>query len=227
MNHIFDDIDKSSRSQNSKEVIKRNVVHRLFGVDISPKLVKIAKANMLLGKDGHGGIEHANSLDSISKLSAKFNELCGIGKPSIILTNPPFGSGHDIRIKEPYILSQYKSGYQWELNEDKKIVYSDKLNEKQGTAPELLFLEKCLEWVKDDGIIGIVMAKGPLDNREAFSIRKNVWRSLIYTKIRLSLFADQKHQLYFFRRKRTVSRIIAYLWPFPIKWGKQVEVKLF
>ena len=51
--------------------------------------------NMLLGKDGHGGIEHANSLDAVEKLSARFNDICGVGKPDIILTNPPFGSGHD------------------------------------------------------------------------------------------------------------------------------------
>ncbi len=160
MNYIFDNIDNSTRSTNSKEVLKRNVVHQLFGIDISPKLVKIAKANMLLGKDGHGGIEHANSLDSVSTLSAHFNELCGIGKPNIILTNPPFGSGHDLRIKEANILAQYKNGYQWEISTNSDIVYSDKLNERQGVAPELLFLEKCLEWVKEDGIIGIVMAKG-------------------------------------------------------------------
>lgn len=174
MNYIFDNIDNSSRSANSKEVLKRNVVHQLFGVDISPKLVKIAKANMLLGKDGHGGIEHANSLDSISKLSAHFNDLCGIGKPNIILTNPPFGSGHDLRIKEAHILSQYKNGYQWEVDDNGNILYSDKLNERQGVAPELLFLERCLEWVKEGGIIGIVMAKGQLDNREALAIRKTI-----------------------------------------------------
>lgn len=174
MNYIFDSIDASSRTPNAKEILKRNVVHQLFGVDISPKLVKIAKANMLLGKDGHGGIEHANSLDSISKLSAKFNELCGKGKPSIILTNPPFGSGHDLRIKESSILAQYQCGHQWEVNEEGKIVYSEKLNERQGVAPELLFLEKCLDWIKDDGIIGIVMAKGQLDNREALAIRNVV-----------------------------------------------------
>ena len=127
MNYIFDNIDNSTRSTNSKEVLKRNVVHQLFGIDISPKLVKIAKANMLLGKDGHGGIEHANSLDSASKLSARFNELCGIEKPNIILTNPPFGSGHDLRIKESNILSQYKNGHQWEVSSDGDIVYSDKL----------------------------------------------------------------------------------------------------
>lgn len=174
MNYLFDKIDASSRTANAKEVLKRNVVHQLFGVDISPKLVKIAKANMLLGKDGHGGIEHANSLDSVSKLSAKFNDLCGIGKPSIILTNPPFGSGHDLRIKEGNILSQYKNGSQWEVGENGSIEYNDKLNDRQGVAPELLFLEKCLNWAKDGGIIGIVMAKGQLDNREALAVRKLV-----------------------------------------------------
>ena len=123
MNYIFDRIDSSSRLSSAKEIMKRNVVHQLFGVDISPKLTKIAKANMLLGKDGHGGIEHANSLDSISKLSAKFNDLCGLGKPSIILTNPPFGAGHDLRIKEGYLLTQYQAGHQWELGENGTIVY--------------------------------------------------------------------------------------------------------
>ena len=174
MNYLFDSIDKSSRSNNAKEVLKRNIVHQLFGIDISPKLVKIAKANMLLGKDGHIGIEHGNSLDSISKLSTRFNELCGIEKPSIILTNPPFGAGHDLRIKEPSILAQYKNGHQWELLNNKEIKYSEKLNDRQGIAPELLFLEKCLAWIREGGIIGIVMAKGQLDNREAFAIRKTI-----------------------------------------------------
>lgn len=174
MNYIFDNIDNSNRTANAKEVLKRNVVHQLFGVDISPKLVKIAKANMLLGKDGHGGIEHANSLDSINKLSARFNEICGAKKPRIILTNPPFGSGYDLRIKEPNILSQYRNGHQWEIGADGEVIYSDKLNDRQGVAPELLFMEKCLDWVKDDGIIGIVMAKGQLDNREALAVRKTV-----------------------------------------------------
>lgn len=174
MNYIFDCIDASARSKTAKEVLKRSVVHQLFGVDISPKLVKIAKANMLLGKDGHGGIEHANSLDSVAKLSAKFNQLCGIGKPSIILTNPPFGSGHDLRIKEANLLAQYKNGHQWEMSDIGELKYSEKLNDRVGVAPELLFMEKCLDWVKEDGIIGIVMAKGQLDNREALAVRKTI-----------------------------------------------------
>ena len=212
MNYIFDNIDNSTRSTNSKEVLKRNVVHQLFGIDISPKLVKIAKANMLLGKDGHGGIEHANSLDSASKLSARFNELCGIEKPNIILTNPPFGSGHDLRIKESNILSQYKNGHQWEVSSDGDIVYSDKLNERQGIAPELLFLEKCLKWVKDGGIIGIVMAKGQLDNREAFAIRKTICtQAQILAIVNLhedtfEPFCGSKASVIFLRKQKSVPQ---------------------
>lgn len=174
MNYIFDNIDSSSRTPTAKEILKRNVVHQLYGIDISPKLVKIAKANMLLGKDGHGGIEHANSLDSITKLSPHFVERCGLEKPSIILTNPPFGSGHDLRIKEAAILAQYQNGHQWDIEQNGDITYSDRLNDRQGIAPELLYLEKCLQWVKNDGIIGIVMAKGQLDNRESYAIRKMI-----------------------------------------------------
>jgi Type I restriction-modification system methyltransferase subunit len=172
MNYIFKKIDNSNRSYSAKEILKRNVVHQLFGLDISPKLVKIAKANMLIGKDGHGGIEQANSLDSTSKLSASFQEKAGLEKPSIILTNPPFGAGHDLRIKEPTILAQYDNGYVWSTTEDGKIEFDDKLNSKQGIAPEILFLEKCIRWLRPDGLLGIVMAKGQLDNREALSIRK-------------------------------------------------------
>lgn len=174
MNYIFNHIEQSNRSGNAKEILKRNVVHQLFGIDISPKLVKIAKANMLLGKDGHGGIERANSLDSIEKLSAKFRERADIGMVSMIMTNPPFGSGHDIRVKEPNILRNYAAGHTWRQDDSGAIIYEDKLNSSVGVAPELLFLERCIEWLKPAGYLAIVMAKGQLDNREAYAIRHRV-----------------------------------------------------
>lgn len=211
MNYIFDTIDNSARNATAKEVLKRNVVHQLFGVDISPKLVKIAKANMLLGKDGHGGIEHANSLDSVDKLSARFNDICGIGKPDIILTNPPFGSGHDLRIKDKMILSQYPAGHQWDITDNKEVEYYEKLNDRQGVAPELLFLEKCLQWIKEDGIIGIVMAKGQLDNREALAVRKSVCRQAqILAVVNLhedtfEPFCGSKASVIFLQKKKKIA----------------------
>ncbi|WP_224982701.1 N-6 DNA methylase [Geomonas agri] len=174
MNYIFGKIDNSNRTPNAKEVLKRNVVHQLFGVDISPKLVKIAKANMLLGKDGHGGIERGNSLDDINKLTATFRERAGAGMVSMILTNPPFGAGYDIRIKEPNILRHFAAGRVWNVDDDGVFRYEERLNSKVGVAPELLFLERCVEWLKPGGVLGIVMAKGQLDNREALAVRNRV-----------------------------------------------------
>ena len=171
MNYIFDKINNSGRTVSAKEVLKRNVVCQLYGVDIDPNLIKVAKANMLIGKDGHGGIEHANSLGDLKDLSPKFHDQCGIGKPTIILTNPPFGSGADLRIKDKKILQEFKVGRMWDVTYDNKVRYSDKINEKQGVAPEVLFLERTLQWAKEGAIIGIVMAKGQLDNKEAFAIR--------------------------------------------------------
>jgi type I restriction enzyme M protein len=174
MNYIFKNIELSNRGINAKDILKRNVVHQLFGIDISPKLVKIAKANMLLGKDGHGGIERGNSLDTTDKLTAKFKEKADIGMVSIILTNPPFGSGYDIKIKEPNILKNFATGRSWRQDDSGTIIYDDKLNSSSGVAPELLFLERCIEWLKPGGYLGIVMAKGQLDNREAYAIRHRV-----------------------------------------------------
>lgn len=174
MNYIFGKIEGSKRTNNAKEILKRNVVHQLFGVDISPKLVKIAKANMLLGKDGHSGIERGNSLEDLNNLSAKFRERAGQDLPSIILTNPPFGAGYDIRIKEPVILKNFSTGHMWATDEENQVIYEERLNGKQGVAPEILFLERCVNWLKPGGRLAIVMAKGQLDNREAFAIRRYV-----------------------------------------------------
>lgn len=172
MNYIFQKVDSSSRSQSAKDTIKRRVVHQLFGIDISPKLVKIAKANMLLGKDGHGGIERVDSLKETDKLSASFREKCGFGMPTIILSNPPFGSGHELRIKSRQVLEKFDVGKVWALNDQGELYYEDdKYHEGIGVAPEVLFAEQYLNWIKDDGIICFVIAKGQLDNREAYLMR--------------------------------------------------------
>ena len=176
MNYILKKIDNSPRSESAKQVLRTKVVCNLFGIDISPKLVKIAKANMLLGKDGHGGIERVDSLNETDRLSASFQEKCGFGKPTAILSNPPFGSGNDIRIKNKTILSKFEIGHLWNQDKQGGIIYDDKINEGVGVAPELLFMEQYLRWIKDEGLICIVMAKGQLDNREAWAVRRKILR---------------------------------------------------
>lgn len=175
MNYIFETIDKSGRNQAAKDLIKRNVCHNIFGVDTSPKLVKVAKANMLLSRDGHTGIARGNSLGDLRELPEQFKTLAGIEKPSVILTNPPFGSGYELRIREGNVLQRFRTGHMWTTNEAGELIYSDDLNTGMGVAPEVLFLERCIEWVKPGGTIAIVMAKGQLDNREAYAMRRLIF----------------------------------------------------
>lgn len=180
MNHIFQGIERSTRKPAAKEMLKRNAVHNIFGVDTTPKLVKVAKANMLLSRDGHGGIVRGNSLGKVEDLPASFLEKAGKHKPSMILTNPPFGSGHDLRIKELALLQNFMTGRVWEIDKNNHLTFGDSINTTQGVAPEILFTERCIEWVKPGGVIGIVMAKGQLDNREAYAMRR-----LIFEKCRV------------------------------------------
>jgi len=46
-----------------------------------------------------------------------------------------------------------------------------------GTPPEILFLERCIEWIKEKGIVGIVIARGALDNRESALMRNYILRN--------------------------------------------------
>ena len=41
-----------------------------------------------------------------------------------------------------------------------------------GVAPELLFLERSIQWAAPGGRIGMVMARGQLDNKEAIAARR-------------------------------------------------------
>lgn len=174
LNYVANKIDDSDRISQAKDLVKRNISQHLFGVDTTPKLVKVAKTNMLLTRDGHTGIIRGDSLGTFTEFPAHFNERGGgKGKPTMILTNPPFGAGHDLRIKEADRLKNFKLGHVW-TQEGSNVRYTEQLNSRQGVAPELLFLERCIEWLADGGVLGIVMAKGQLDNREAYAARKMV-----------------------------------------------------
>lgn len=62
LNYIRARIEHSQRPELAKDAVLSSVKRRLFGVETSPKLVKIGKANMLLDRDGHTGIVRGNSL---------------------------------------------------------------------------------------------------------------------------------------------------------------------
>lgn len=178
LSHVGNKIRRSGRSPAAAQRAESIFRQKLFGIDKTPKLVKVAKANMLLGKDGHTGLIHHDSLKAFEELPQEFSARSGKGMPTVIVTNPPFGASSEHKVADANYLNNYESTRSWHIDEDDNVVAESEL--VSGVAPELLFLERCIEWVAPGGHVGIVMARGALDNRESTLVRKYV---LEHTKI--------------------------------------------
>lgn len=140
-----------------------------FGFDINPDLVKATKMNMVMNNDGSGNILQSNSLlpphEWTDDFRSNLAEALGIEKSSIrnhktieffdvIVTNPPFGS--KIPIKDKAILEQFELAHIWE--NDKKAntwTMTDRL--QASVPPEILFVERCTQFLVPGGRMGIVL----------------------------------------------------------------------
>ncbi|MEX2457810.1 MAG: N-6 DNA methylase [Actinomycetota bacterium] len=178
MRHIAGKIAASHRAKSAKETLKRGVYNRLFGIDKSPKLVKVARTNMILASDGHSGLIRGDSLEPPTKLPRSFVQKAGPGVPTVILTNPPFGATVEHRVtpeREPEIVSQFDVTRVWRLNAD-GLLQPTRNFLTEGVPPEYLFVERCLTWVAPGGRVGIVVPRGLLDNDKALPLRTLIFR---------------------------------------------------
>ena len=89
MRYLRREILNSSSSKIAKQ--RQLDKHRtnLFLVEISKRLVKIAKTAMILNGDGHAGMTQGDSLGDFSKFADSIIAVAGKEKPNVILTNPP------------------------------------------------------------------------------------------------------------------------------------------
>ncbi|MGI8744738.1 MAG: N-6 DNA methylase [Bryobacteraceae bacterium] len=141
---------------------KRDVATKCFrGIDKDSFLAKVTKAYMAIIGDGRGGVFCENSLQSPEEWNTASSTNIPLKSFDIVLTNPPFGA--QIKVKGQSILSQFDLGYKW------KRVQSASSSEKTGTllgyqSPQLLFLERCLQFLKPGGRLGIVLPESILGN---------------------------------------------------------------
>lgn len=172
MRHVTRKIMNSDRAPAAKRKLVQAFRNRIFGIDKSPKLVKVARTNMVLASDGHSGLVRGDSLEPIGRLPRDFQPKTS--PPTIILTNPPFGATTEHRItadREPEILEQFDLGHAWKRNADGMLAPTDHLS-GEGAPPEYLFIERCIKWVQPGGRVGIVVPRGVLDNDKALPVRK-------------------------------------------------------
>ncbi len=158
---------KATRVSKQRQLDKHRT--RLFMVEISKRLVKIAKTAMILNGDGHSGMTQGDSLGDLTSLNDHVKALCGIGKPTVILTNPPFSGVGEGKITDTTILENFTTGIRW-TNKGKEYQPTESLC-SDGVPPEMLFFERCLNWIAPGGTIGIVMPKSFLDTQTYYPAR--------------------------------------------------------
>ncbi len=140
-----------------------------FGFDINPDLVKATKMNMVMNNDGSGNILQTNSLLPPHEWSDEFKTRLaealhikkgdirnhnGIDFFNVIVTNPPFGS--KIPIKDKNILEQFELAHIW--TNDKQSGRWTMTNRLQSSVPpEILFIERCTQFLVPGGRLGIVL----------------------------------------------------------------------
>ncbi len=136
------------------EVEKQNVAIKNFrGIDKDSFLSKVAKAYMAILGDGRGGVFCENSLEAPSNWHTSTSNQVQLNEFDVVITNPPFGK--KLAISSEDILKRYSLGHKWRYSKDTDLFEKSALQNKQ--TPQILFIERCLDLLKDRGKMGIVL----------------------------------------------------------------------
>lgn len=133
---------------------KQEVAIKNFrGIDKDNFLAKVAKAYMAIIGDGRGGVFCENGLDASSHWKSLTRDHIQLGCFDVVITNPPFGK--KLKVDDTGILSSFNLGHKWKLDRSNHLYEKTNVLHK-GQAPQILFVERCLELLKTGGKLGII-----------------------------------------------------------------------
>ena len=182
--NIQPESENTSDFLNVYEQLKEYATDKVYGADFDPFLIRASQMNMVMAGDGRGHLYHLNSLEFpnghlIEQIELEEERLkikrgdgirkrLALGTFDIVMTNPPFGS--DIPITDKNILKEFELAHNWES--DGEGGFRNTGVAKGSVAPEILFIERCIKWLKPGtGRMGIVLPDGVLGNPAAEYIR--------------------------------------------------------
>lgn len=158
-----------------RDRVRQLAARDFFGFDIGRALARATKMNMVMNGDGAGHVMQVDSLLPPHEWTADFKrylaEALGVEPDSfvngnnlahfdVIVTNPPFGS--KIPIDDETVLRQYEIAHIWQQGADGKWKMTNKL--QTSVPPERLFIERCTQFLKEGGRMGIVLPDSILGN---------------------------------------------------------------
>ncbi len=138
------------RYDQQRDLVREVADTNFFGEDFNPFLVKVAQMNMVMHGDGSSNIVHANSLEAVSNWNDEAKREVHLGEFDIVVTNPPFGTKAVIDNREilaRFELPKFNAG-----------------SPRTALPPEQLFVERCLDFLKPGGVLGIVLPDSILSN---------------------------------------------------------------
>jgi type I restriction enzyme M protein len=147
--------------------LKDNYSGNIFGVDKDAFLVKIARTYLTLVTNLEANIYCENSLEEITNWKSRTRNNISFEKFDVVLTNPPFGA--KIPVVGSNLLAQYQLARVYDYEKD---VSTLQLLDKQ--PPQVLFIERCMQLLKEGGRMGIVLPEGIFGNPSD----KYIWRYL-------------------------------------------------
>lgn len=141
----------------------------LFGADFDPALVRATTMNLMMAAGSRAHIYHLDSLSfpdgHLDGLAAAQKEI-PLGSIDVLMTNPPFGS--DIPVTDPAVLGKFELSRKWEKKDGVMVLAEPKGKNDTGyqsaVAPEVLFIQRAVDWLKPGGRMGIVLPDGILGN---------------------------------------------------------------
>ena len=173
LKHIHIQIDEKGKKLgwNADEIRNEKVtkIDKYFrGIEKDEFLTKVAKAYMIILCDGKSGIWCEDALDLPQKWSNGTKDSIEMNTFDIVITNPPFGS--DIPVRGHDKLSQYDLCHKW--SKDDGVWQKGKVLKSQ--TPQIAFIDRCLDLLKDGGRMGIVLPDGVLSNGTTKYIRHSI-----------------------------------------------------
>jgi type I restriction enzyme M protein len=134
---------------------------RLFGIDFDPRLARVAKAMMLIAGDGKANVYRVNSLDAREWANRPDGLVAAIqdGRFDVVMTNPPFAGN----ISQPEVLGGFDLAYKGDPTRHRRV---------NRLTRDVLFIERCLRFLRPSGRMAIVLPQGNLNNISAEYIRR-------------------------------------------------------
>ncbi|GAA5212028.1 N-6 DNA methylase [Streptomyces thinghirensis] len=166
LRQLWDQVESNGKRlgwpQSEIDADKQQVaIKNIRGVDKDSFLSKVAKAYMAVLGDGRGGVFCENSLADPSEWHSTAANEVRDGQFDAVLTNPPFGK--KLKVSDSGTLRQYDLAHKWTRDKiTDSFSRSDKLGD--GQAPQILFIEKCLNLLRPGGRMGIVIPESMLCN---------------------------------------------------------------